>query len=124
MSTVTRPPHVLDVAAIKADFPLLARTLKGGPIVYLDSAASSQKPSKHMSEGQATGAPGTQASTAQRSAPLQNTPSSQSAFVVQAAGGAGGLGFVWQPMVPTSSARPSTMPQLKSIDRFRLLSVL
>ena len=44
MSAVTRPTDVLDVAAIKADFPLLARTLQGGPIVYLDSAASSQKP--------------------------------------------------------------------------------
>ena len=44
MSAVTRPTDVLDVAAIKADFPLLARTVAGGPIVYLDSAASSQKP--------------------------------------------------------------------------------
>ncbi len=36
---------VLDVAAIKADFPLLARTVRGGkPLVYLDSAATSQKP--------------------------------------------------------------------------------
>ncbi|MCU1356684.1 MAG: putative cysteine desulfurase [Acidimicrobiales bacterium] len=34
----------LDVAAIKADFPLLKRVLKGHPIAYLDSAASSQKP--------------------------------------------------------------------------------
>ncbi|HEX2575028.1 MAG TPA: SufS family cysteine desulfurase [Aquihabitans sp.] len=43
MSTaeVTRP---FDVAAVKADFPLLQRTLKGGPIHFLDSAASSQKP--------------------------------------------------------------------------------
>ena len=37
--------EVLDVAAIKADFPLLARTVRGGkPLVYLDSAATSQKP--------------------------------------------------------------------------------
>jgi len=35
---------VLDVARIKADFPLLQRELKGGPVVYLDSASSSQKP--------------------------------------------------------------------------------
>ncbi len=34
----------LDVARIKADFPLLQRELKGGPIRFLDSAASSQKP--------------------------------------------------------------------------------
>ncbi|MCU1497368.1 MAG: putative cysteine desulfurase [Acidimicrobiales bacterium] len=38
------PPHTFDVARIKADFPLLQRTVKGGPIHYLDSAASSQKP--------------------------------------------------------------------------------
>jgi cysteine desulfurase/selenocysteine lyase len=34
----------LDVAAIKAQFPLLAREVHGKPIVYLDSAATSQKP--------------------------------------------------------------------------------
>ena len=34
----------LDIAAIKADFPLLAREVHGRPIVFLDSAASSQKP--------------------------------------------------------------------------------
>ena len=34
----------LDVAAIKADFPVLARQIDGKPIHYLDSAASSQKP--------------------------------------------------------------------------------
>jgi len=34
----------LDVAAIKADFPLLQREVHGKPIVYLDSAATSQKP--------------------------------------------------------------------------------
>ncbi len=33
-----------DVAAIKADFPLLKQSFKGHPIAYLDSAASSQKP--------------------------------------------------------------------------------
>ncbi|MCU1353936.1 MAG: cysteine desulfurase-like protein SufS subfamily [Acidimicrobiales bacterium] len=40
-TSITDP---LDVAAIKADFPLLKREIKGRPIVYLDSAASSQKP--------------------------------------------------------------------------------
>ncbi|MEC8982648.1 MAG: cysteine desulfurase [Actinomycetota bacterium] len=35
---------ILDVAAIKADFPLLKREVHGRPIVYLDSAATSQKP--------------------------------------------------------------------------------
>ena len=36
---------MLDVAAIRADFPLLTRTVRGGkPLVYLDSGATSQKP--------------------------------------------------------------------------------
>ncbi len=34
----------LDIAAIRADFPLLARQVGGQPIHYLDSAATSQKP--------------------------------------------------------------------------------
>ena len=34
----------LDLAAVKADFPLLAREVHGTPIVYLDSGATSQKP--------------------------------------------------------------------------------
>jgi len=34
-----------ELAAVRADFPLLARTVRGGrPLVYLDSAATSQKP--------------------------------------------------------------------------------
>jgi len=34
-----------ELAAVRADFPLLARTLRGGrPLVYLDSGATSQKP--------------------------------------------------------------------------------
>ena len=37
----TRP---LDVAAIREDFPILSRTVNGRPLVYLDSAATSQKP--------------------------------------------------------------------------------
>jgi len=36
------PP--LDPARIRADFPLLAREVNGRPLVYLDSAATSQKP--------------------------------------------------------------------------------
>jgi len=35
---------VLDVAAVRRDFPLLARTLRGKPLAYLDNAASSQRP--------------------------------------------------------------------------------
>jgi cysteine desulfurase/selenocysteine lyase len=34
----------LDVAAVRADFPLLSRAVNGHPLVYLDSAATSQKP--------------------------------------------------------------------------------
>ena len=36
--------HSLDTAAIKAQFPLLQRELRGAPLVYLDSANTSQKP--------------------------------------------------------------------------------
>ena len=35
-----------DVAAIRADFPILAREVYGKPLVYLDNAASAQKPKK------------------------------------------------------------------------------
>ncbi len=34
----------LDVARIRADFPLLAREVNGRPLAYLDSASTSQKP--------------------------------------------------------------------------------
>ncbi len=34
----------LDVARIRADFPILARTVHGKPLVYLDNAATTQKP--------------------------------------------------------------------------------
>lgn len=34
-----------DVQAIKKDFPILDQTVNGNPLVYLDSAASSQRPS-------------------------------------------------------------------------------
>lgn len=33
-----------DVAAVRADFPILARTVHGKPLVYLDNGASAQKP--------------------------------------------------------------------------------
>ena len=35
----------LDVAAIRRDFPILSRLVRGKPLVYLDNAATSQKPS-------------------------------------------------------------------------------
>lgn len=34
----------MDVAAIRADFPIFARSFAGRPLAYLDSAATSQKP--------------------------------------------------------------------------------
>ena len=38
-------PHApFDVAAVRAQFPILSRTVHGKPLVYLDSAASAQKP--------------------------------------------------------------------------------
>ena len=38
------PPDSIDVAAIKADFPILNKPVNGRELVYLDSAATSQKP--------------------------------------------------------------------------------
>src|SRR5256885_10403334 len=38
------PTTPLDVASIRADFPILERQVNGHPLVYLDNAASSQKP--------------------------------------------------------------------------------
>jgi len=35
---------VLDAARVRRDFPILARTVNGRPLVYLDSGASSQRP--------------------------------------------------------------------------------
>lgn len=37
-------PAALDVAAIRRDFPILSQSVNGKPVVFLDSAASSQKP--------------------------------------------------------------------------------
>jgi cysteine desulfurase/selenocysteine lyase len=42
--TVRAPASTLDVARIRADFPVLAQTVRGKPLVYLDNAATSQKP--------------------------------------------------------------------------------
>ena len=36
--------RVLDPLALRADFPILRREINGHPLVYLDSASSSQKP--------------------------------------------------------------------------------
>ena len=44
-SPAARELDAVELAAVRADFPLLERTLRGGrPLVYLDSGATSQKP--------------------------------------------------------------------------------
>ncbi len=40
----TVQPTALDVDALRAEFPILAGTSRGKPLVYLDSAATTQKP--------------------------------------------------------------------------------
>lgn len=42
MSTI--PATALDVERIRADFPILSRTMRGKPLVYLDNGATSLKP--------------------------------------------------------------------------------
>jgi cysteine desulfurase / selenocysteine lyase len=44
MNDVTIRPAVLDVAGVRRDFPILAQKVRGKPLVFLDSAASAQKP--------------------------------------------------------------------------------
>ena len=44
--TISSPPKLgFDVQAVRADFPVLSREINGKSLVFLDSAASSQKPS-------------------------------------------------------------------------------
>jgi cysteine desulfurase/selenocysteine lyase len=43
-AAVREKPAALDVAAVRAQFPILGRTLRGKPLAYLDSAATAQKP--------------------------------------------------------------------------------
>ncbi len=45
MSSVTSPVHsAFDVEKIREDFPVLKQTIHGKPLVYLDNAATAQKP--------------------------------------------------------------------------------
>jgi cysteine desulfurase/selenocysteine lyase len=44
-------PAAFDARSIRADFPLLATTTRGKPLVYLDSAATSQKPRQVIEAG-------------------------------------------------------------------------
>jgi len=43
-SAAPAPSQQLDVERVRADFPLLRQTVRGKPLVYLDNAATSQKP--------------------------------------------------------------------------------
>jgi len=43
-ASVAAPASAYDIERIRADFPILARLVHGVPLVYLDNAASSQKP--------------------------------------------------------------------------------
>jgi cysteine desulfurase/selenocysteine lyase len=42
--TASRPAPAVDVARLRADFPILFREIHGKPLVYLDNGASAQKP--------------------------------------------------------------------------------
>lgn len=44
MAVTQHGATTLDVARVRADFPILDRTVHGKPLVYLDSAATSQRP--------------------------------------------------------------------------------
>ena len=44
MLTASERRDTLDVKSIRKDFPILSRTVYGKPLVYLDNAATSQKP--------------------------------------------------------------------------------
>ncbi len=48
----TAPPPAFDVARLRDDFPILRRRVHGKPLVYLDNAATSQKP-KCVIDGEA-----------------------------------------------------------------------
>jgi len=43
-SNTIKAPAVLDIEKVRSEFPLLQQEMNGQPIVFLDSAASSQKP--------------------------------------------------------------------------------
>jgi cysteine desulfurase / selenocysteine lyase len=44
MTLTSEPARAIDPHAIRADFPILSTTVHGKPLIYLDSAATSQKP--------------------------------------------------------------------------------
>ena len=45
MTITSEPVRAIDPVALRGDFPILAQEVNGHPLVYLDSASSSQKPS-------------------------------------------------------------------------------
>jgi cysteine desulfurase/selenocysteine lyase len=47
------PARLFDAAAIRADFPIFERKVHGKPLIYLDSAATSQKPRAVLEAGDA-----------------------------------------------------------------------
>ena len=44
MSVVTTSRPALDIRAVREDFPILRQSVRGKPLVYLDNAATTQKP--------------------------------------------------------------------------------
>ena len=44
MTLTSEPRHAIDPHVLRADFPILSTTVHGKPLIYLDSAATSQKP--------------------------------------------------------------------------------
>jgi cysteine desulfurase/selenocysteine lyase len=44
MASIVSAPKTLDVAAIRQEFPILQQRVHGKPLVYLDNAATTQKP--------------------------------------------------------------------------------
>src|SRR5450759_4818703 len=46
MVDILRRTRTLEAEQIRDDFPILRRTMHGKPLVYLDSAATSQKPKR------------------------------------------------------------------------------
>lgn len=44
MPTLHEPSHLYDVWKVRKDFPMLSKTMNGKPLIYLDSAATAQKP--------------------------------------------------------------------------------
>ncbi len=44
MTLTSEPARAIDPYAVRGDFPILSTTVHGKPLVYLDSAATSQKP--------------------------------------------------------------------------------